>query len=105
MGAAEPLTPELSPQRERGLQSDGASVVRVMRTPIAERVMNKDEIKGKVEQVQGKAKQVIGKVTDDPQLHDEGVADEASGDVREGVGKVKRNIGEAIEDVGERIKR
>ena len=67
--------------------------------------MHKDEIKGKVEQAQGKGRQVIGKVTDDQRLYDEGVADEASGDLREGVGKVKRNIGEAIEDVGERIKR
>ena len=48
---------------------------------------------------------MIGQATDDQRLYDEGVADEASGDVREGFGKVKRNIGEAIEDVGERIKR
>lgn len=67
--------------------------------------MHKDEIKGKVEQAQGKAKQVIGSVTDNERLYDEGVADEASGDVREGVGKVKRNIGEAIEDIGKGIKR
>jgi uncharacterized protein YjbJ (UPF0337 family) len=67
--------------------------------------MNDDEIKGKVEQAKGKTKQVIGNATGDQRLYDEGVADEASGDVREGYGKVKRNIGEAIEDVGESIKK
>ena len=67
--------------------------------------MNRDEIKGKVEQAQGKVKEVIGRATSDERLRDEGVADQAGGEVREGYGKVKRNIGEAIEDIGENIKR
>jgi uncharacterized protein YjbJ (UPF0337 family) len=67
--------------------------------------MNRDEIKGKVEQVQGKVKEQIGRATSDERLRDEGVADQAEGEVREGYGKVKRNIGEAIEDIGENIKR
>ena len=41
--------------------------------------MNQDEIKGKAEQVKGKAKQAAGKLTDDPDLYDEGVDDEADG--------------------------
>ena len=67
--------------------------------------MNRDEIKGKVEQVQGKVKEHIGRATSDERLRDEGAADQAEGEVREGYGKVKRNIGEAIEDVGQNIKR
>lgn len=67
--------------------------------------MNRDEIKGKVDQVQGKIKEGLGHATGDQRLHDEGVADQAAGEAREGYGKVKRNVGEAIEEVGERIKR
>ena len=66
---------------------------------------NRDELDGKIEQVKGKAKQAWGDVTDNEQLHDEGVADEAAGDVQEGLGRARRKVGEFIEDVGEDIKR
>jgi uncharacterized protein YjbJ (UPF0337 family) len=67
--------------------------------------MNRDELKGKTDQVRGKIKQAAGDLTDDDRLRDEGVADEASGDLQEGFGRGRRKVGEAIEDVGERIKR
>ena len=67
--------------------------------------MNRDEMKGKTDQVKGKIKQAAGDLTDNDQLHDEGVADEAAGDVQEGFGRGRRKIGEAIEDIGENIKR
>jgi uncharacterized protein YjbJ (UPF0337 family) len=67
--------------------------------------MNRDELDGKAKQVKGKVKQSVAHLTDDPNLHDEGVADEAEGDVQEGFGKTKRKVGEAIEDIGEAIKR
>ena len=41
--------------------------------------MNRDEAKGKAEALKGKAKQAAGDLTDDPNLHGEGVSDEASG--------------------------
>jgi uncharacterized protein YjbJ (UPF0337 family) len=66
---------------------------------------NKDEIAGKAEQIKGKVKQAVGHATDDPQLHDEGVADEAGGQLREGFGTAKRKVGEAVKDLGNRIKR
>ena len=66
---------------------------------------NRDELDGKVEQVKGKAKQAWGDLTDNEQLRDEGVVDEAAGDVQEGYGRAKRKVGEFIEDVGEDIKR
>ena len=46
--------------------------------------MNRDELDGKVDKLKGKAKQTIGRATDDPDLIDEGVADETSGEVQEG---------------------
>jgi uncharacterized protein YjbJ (UPF0337 family) len=67
--------------------------------------MNRDELEGKKDQVKGKVKQAAGDLTDDQRLHDEGVADEASGDVQEGFGRGRRKVGEAIEDIGENIKR
>jgi uncharacterized protein YjbJ (UPF0337 family) len=66
--------------------------------------MNRDELDGKVDKLKGKAKQTIGRATDDPDLIDEGVADETEGEVQEGFGKARRKVGEAIEDIGDKIK-
>jgi uncharacterized protein YjbJ (UPF0337 family) len=67
--------------------------------------MNRDEIDGKGDQLKGKIKQAAGDLTDDQELHDEGVADEAAGNVQEGFGRGRRKLGDAIEDIGEKIKR
>lgn len=67
--------------------------------------MNKDELDGKLDQVKGKVKQGTGDLTGNERLHDEGVADEASGDVQEGFGRGRRKVGEAIEDLGDKLKR
>lgn len=67
--------------------------------------MNRDELDGKGEQLKGKVKQAAGDLTDDEQLHDEGVADEAAGEVQEGFGRGRRKVGEAIKDLGDRIKK
>lgn len=67
--------------------------------------MNRDELDGKVDKLKGKTKQTIGRATDDPDLIDEGVADETSGEVQEGFGKARRKVGDAIEDIGEKIKK
>lgn len=67
--------------------------------------MNRDELEGKTEKVKGKVKQAAGDLTDDEQLHDEGVADEAAGEVQDTFGRGKRKVGEAIEDLGDKIKR
>jgi 3-methyl-2-oxobutanoate hydroxymethyltransferase len=66
--------------------------------------MNRDELKGKGEQLKGRAKQAVGDLTNDERLHDEGVADEVSGDVQEGFGRARRKIGEKVEEIGERLK-
>lgn len=67
--------------------------------------MNRDELEGKADKMKGKLKQGVGDLTDNDRLHDEGVADEAEGNVQEGLGRARRKAGEAIEDLGERIKR
>jgi uncharacterized protein YjbJ (UPF0337 family) len=67
--------------------------------------MNSDEIKGKAESIKGKVKQAAGDLTDNPDLHDEGVVDEAAGDTQAAFGRAKRKVGEAVEDAGKAIKR
>lgn len=67
--------------------------------------MNRDELEGKGEKIKGKLKQATGDLTGDEQLHDEGLADEAAGDVQESLGRGRRKVGEAIEDLGNKIKR
>ena len=67
--------------------------------------MNRDELEGKANVVKGKVKQAAGDLTDDPQLHDEGVADEAAGNVQDTIGRGRRKVGEAIEDLGDAIKK
>ena len=67
--------------------------------------MNRDEIDGRIDKAKGKMKQAAGDLTDNERLRDEGVADEAAGNVQEGFGRARRKVGETIEDIGEDIKR
>lgn len=67
--------------------------------------MNKDELNGKAEALKGKVKQAAGDLTNDPNLHDEGVAQEEAGKTQDAFGRGRRKVGEAIENVGDAIKK
>ncbi len=67
--------------------------------------MNRDELEGKATAMKGKVKQAAGDLTNDPELHEEGVADEVAGKTQDTIGRARRKVGEAIEDVGEAIKK
>ena len=67
--------------------------------------MNRDEVEGKATALKGKVKQAAADLTDDPNLHDEGVADEAAGNVQDAFGRGRRKVGEAIKDIGNAIKK
>ena len=67
--------------------------------------MNRDELEGKAEALKGKVKQATGDLTDDPNLHDEGVADEAAGKTQDALGRGRRKVGEAITELGNQIKK
>jgi len=67
--------------------------------------MNRDEVEGKAETLKGKIKQAAGNLTDDPNLQDEGTADQAAGQTQEAFGKAKRKVGEVVEDIGNAIKK
>jgi len=67
--------------------------------------MNRDELEGKAEALKGKIKQASGDLTDDEQLKDEGIADEAAGKTQDAIGRGRRKAGEFIEDIGKSIKK
>ena len=58
--------------------------------------MNKDELKGKAEAMKGKVKQAAGDLTDNEDLHDEGVVDEVAGDTQAGLGRARRKVGASV---------
>jgi uncharacterized protein YjbJ (UPF0337 family) len=64
---------------------------------------NKDEVRGKADKVKGRVKESVGEMNTDEQLRQEGIEDQAAGDVEETFGKGRRKVGEAIEDVGKKI--
>jgi uncharacterized protein YjbJ (UPF0337 family) len=60
--------------------------------------MNKDQVKGRVEQATGKVKEVAGKVTGNERLEGEGKVDQATG-------KAQANYGDGKEKVADRIEK
>jgi uncharacterized protein YjbJ (UPF0337 family) len=54
--------------------------------------MDKDRVKGSLEQAKGKVKEVAGKVTGDAKLEGEGKADQVAGKVRNTVGGIKDTL-------------
>jgi len=66
---------------------------------------NKDEVRGKVDRAKGRVKESVGEMNDDEQLREEGIDDQAAGDVEEAYGKGRRKVGEAIKDLGNKIGR
>ena len=66
---------------------------------------NRDELEGRSKSMKGKVEQAAGDLTDNQDLHDEGLADEASGKTQETFGKARRKVGEALEDLADDIKR
>jgi len=63
-----------------------------------ETLMNKDQIKGKVEEAKGKVKEVAGKILDDKGMEIEGNVQKNVGKVQSGFGNLKEDIKKEIED-------
>ena len=66
---------------------------------------NKDEVRGKVDRAKGRVKESVGDMNNDEQLREEGIDDQAAGDIEEAYGKGRRKVGEAIKDLGNKIGR
>jgi len=54
--------------------------------------MNKDQIKGRVEEAKGKVKEVTGNILDDEEL-------ELEGNIQKNIGKAKAGFGDLKEDL------
>jgi uncharacterized protein YjbJ (UPF0337 family) len=64
---------------------------------------NKDEVRGKVDRAKGRVKESVGEMNNDEQLRNEGIEDQAAGDVEEAFGTGRRKVGEAVKDLGKKI--
>ena len=53
---------------------------------------SKDRIEGKVDEAVGRGKAAAGELTGNPELRDEGRADQAAGQVKQGIAEVKDRI-------------
>lgn len=60
--------------------------------------MNKDRVKGMMDEVAGSAKSKVGELTDNPKLQAEGIAQQAKGKVESAWGKTKDAVRDAIDD-------
>lgn len=54
--------------------------------------MNKDKVKGKIDQMKGEAKEQWGKLTNDPSTVSKGKVDKAKGKLKEDIGKRKDKL-------------
>ena len=58
--------------------------------------MNKDQIKGKVENIKGRAKEAAGSLTGDKEKQAEGTVERIKGAVREKVGQAKEELSRKV---------
>ena len=54
--------------------------------------MDKDRVKGSVEQAKGHVKEVAGKLTGDSKLENEGKADQVAGKIQNKIGGIKDTL-------------
>jgi uncharacterized protein YjbJ (UPF0337 family) len=57
--------------------------------------MNKDQVKGRVEEAKGAVKEAAGRVSGKPDLEDQGTLDKAAGKVQKTYGDVKEQVKDA----------
>ncbi len=58
--------------------------------------MNKDQVKGRVEEAKGKIKEVAGKVVGNPNLEQKGKVEQAVGKVQAGYGDLKNAVRKGV---------
>ena len=61
--------------------------------------MDREEVKGKVDQGIGQAKEALGTLTGNPDTQAEGVHQQALGKARESIGKVRDAAGNVADDL------
>lgn len=61
-----------------------------------ENIMNKDQVKGQINQAKGKGKELIGKAVGNKELEQKGTAQKIAGKVQAGYGDVKKDIKDSL---------
>jgi uncharacterized protein YjbJ (UPF0337 family) len=61
-----------------------------------ESIMNKDQVKGRIEEAKGKVKEVAGKVVGNKDLEQKGKIQNAEGKVQAGYGDLREDVKKAI---------
>jgi uncharacterized protein YjbJ (UPF0337 family) len=61
--------------------------------------MNKDQVKGRIEEAKGKVKEAIGKTVGNRDLEAEGAIDKAAGKGQAGYGDAKEKVKDAIDKI------
>ena len=59
--------------------------------------MNKDQVKGRVEEVKGKIKEAAGKVVGSDRLKAEGEVEQAAGKLQAGLGDAKEKVKKGVD--------
>lgn len=59
--------------------------------------MNKDQVKGRIDEAAGKVKEKVGDATGDKRIENEGRADKVSGKVQGGYGDAKEKVKDGID--------
>jgi len=67
--------------------------------------MNKDQVKGRVEQAKGAVKEAAGKVVGNKNLETEGQVDKAGGKAQAVYGDVKEDVKDAAKDLNRDLNR
>ena len=65
--------------------------------------MNKDQVKGRIEQTTGKVKEAAGKLVGNDRLRTEGAADQVKGKVQAGYGDAKENVKDKAKKVIDKL--
>jgi uncharacterized protein YjbJ (UPF0337 family) len=58
--------------------------------------MNKDQVKGRVEEAKGKIKEAAGRTVGNPDLEDRGTAQKIGGTVQKSYGDLKEDVKDAL---------
>jgi uncharacterized protein YjbJ (UPF0337 family) len=94
------------PDRRRGEHEDIGSEMPVHRghrlssTVVSERIfMNKDQVKGRVEEAKGSVKETTGKAVGNDRLQSQGAVDKAVGKAQANYGDAKEKVKDAIDKI------
>ena len=65
--------------------------------------INRDEVKGKIDEASGTVKENVGRAMGYQVLEEKGANQRAGGKIEAGFGKARRKVGEAVKDLGDKL--